>query len=95
METNVSLLLPNDDRLLLKKQKSSNIETELESTIKESTSDLPLGKALNLLVHIHGHIFDKAINTIRHATPAELTVHSIECKIQTTMLPHHVLNVKH
>ncbi|KAG2196055.1 hypothetical protein INT47_008149 [Mucor saturninus] len=71
-------LSPDDDRLLLTKPRSSNNENELEAAIKDSTSDLPLGKSLYLLVHVHGHVFDKAMTTIRQATPAELTVHSIE-----------------
>jgi hypothetical protein len=53
---------------------------ELEETMKESTSDLPLGKALHLLVNIHGHIFDKAVNTIKEFTPEELTIKTVESK---------------
>lgn len=70
----------NDDSLLLEKNGQSQNENELEVAIKESSSDLPLGKALNLLVHIHSRIFDKAIVTIRESLPAELTIHIIECK---------------
>lgn len=53
---------------------------ELEKTIHESVSDFPLGKALNLLVNIHGHIFDKAVQIVRDSTPTELTVKVIESK---------------
>lgn len=83
----MSILLLNDkneDKLLLKKKVKN--KTELEIAITDSTSNLPLGKALNLLVHIHSRVFDKAIATIRESSPSELTVHIIECKIQTHAL---------
>ncbi|KAI8076271.1 hypothetical protein BDF21DRAFT_66511 [Thamnidium elegans] len=70
----------NDDTLMLERNGllKDNTESELETVIKESTSDLPLGKALNLLLNIHGHVFDKAIGTIRKSTRAELTAQAIE-----------------
>lgn len=72
----------NDDALMLERNGllKNNTENELETVIKESTSDLPLGKALNLLLNIHSHVFDKAIGTIRESTQAELTIQAIECK---------------
>lgn len=72
----------NDDALMLERNGllKDNTESELENVIKESTSDLPLGKALNLLLNIHGHVFDKAISAIRESTQAKLTVQTIECK---------------
>ncbi|GAA5817484.1 hypothetical protein MFLAVUS_011032 [Mucor flavus] len=70
----------NDDALMLERNGllKNNTESELETVIKESTSDLPLGKALNLLLNIHSRVFDKAIGTIRESTQAELTVQAIE-----------------
>lgn len=72
----------NDDALMLERNGliQTKTENELETIIKESTSDLPLGKALNLLLNIHARVFDKAITTVRESTPAELAIQSIECK---------------
>lgn len=78
-----SLLLERNN--LLKKSHANQGVSELENAIKESTADLPLGKALNLLVNIHNHIFDKAVSTIRESTPAELTLKAIESKIQSML----------
>lgn len=72
----------NDDALMLERNGllKNSTESELETVIKESTSDIPLGKALNLLLNIHSQVFDKAIHTIRESTQAELTIQAIECK---------------
>lgn len=73
----------NEDALMMERTGLLNSHepiNELEETIKESVSDLPLGKALHLLVNIHGHIFDKAVNVMRESSPAELTLKAIESK---------------
>ncbi|KAI9348898.1 hypothetical protein BD770DRAFT_164236 [Pilaira anomala] len=70
----------NDDALMLERNGliQAKTESELETVIKESTSDLPLGKALNLLLNIHARVFDKAVTTVRESAPAELAIQSIE-----------------
>jgi hypothetical protein len=59
---------------------------ELEKTLQESTSDLPLNKALHLLLHVHGHVFDKAVTGITEtSSPAELMLKKTECKLYTAL----------
>jgi hypothetical protein len=55
---------------------------ELKKSLQESTSDLPLNKALHLLIHVHAHVFDKAVTSITKASsPAELMIKKTECKL--------------
>ncbi|CAO3634881.1 unnamed protein product [Mucor hiemalis] len=75
----------NEESVIVKKTTILNKDAtqepalhELEKTIHKSVSDFPLGKALNLLVNIHGHIFDKAVQIVRDSTPTELTMKVIE-----------------
>lgn len=85
MSTSLLLDRDNEEPLIVEQTKILNKDAthepalqELENTIHDSVSDFPLGKALNLLVNIHGHIFDKAVQIIRESTPTELTVKAIE-----------------
>lgn len=87
MSTSLLLDRDNEEPLIVEQTKILNKDAthepalqELENTIHDSVSDFPLGKALNLLVNIHGHIFDKAVQVIRESTPTELTVKVIESK---------------
>jgi hypothetical protein len=53
---------------------------ELEKSIHETTIDLPLGKALHLLLNVHRQVFDKAATSIQKSTTAELAIKSSECR---------------
>ncbi|KAI8364563.1 hypothetical protein BD560DRAFT_164355 [Blakeslea trispora] len=44
---------------------SDSVSQELKESVETAVGDLPLGKALHLLLHVHNHVFDKAIETIR------------------------------
>lgn len=66
------------DIFLLNRKKRES-ESELEKLHKETIPDIPLSKALHLLVNVHGRVFDKAISTIRQSSPLELSVKIGEC----------------
>ncbi|CEP13984.1 hypothetical protein [Parasitella parasitica] len=51
---------------------------ELEKSVQEATADLPLGKALHLLLHVHGQVFDKAVLAIQNSTAEELAIKVVE-----------------
>lgn len=60
---------------------------ELEKSLEESTSDLALNKALHLLLHVHGHVFDKAVTSITQVnSQAELLIKKTECKTFLSLL---------
>jgi hypothetical protein len=79
-ENEEALLLERNG--LLNNSKISKSAQEFETAMINSTSDLPLGKALNLLVNVHSHVLDKAISTIQESSPNELTLKILECKCQ-------------
>ncbi|KAI8350928.1 hypothetical protein EDC96DRAFT_519232 [Choanephora cucurbitarum] len=54
--------------------KNDSVTRELEESIETAVSDLPLGKALHLLLHVHSHVLDKAFETIRSSDPAHLLI---------------------
>lgn len=83
------LSLENEDQpsilerngLLYKEKENKNQPLkELEEAIKESTSDLPVGKAIHLLLHVHGQVFDKAIKYLKESTPNEHVLLMADCK---------------
>ncbi|KAL9548394.1 hypothetical protein MBANPS3_005703 [Mucor bainieri] len=52
---------------------------ELKKSIQETTADMPLGKALHLLLNVHGQVFDKAVSSIqKSATAAEIAIRTAE-----------------
>ncbi|KAI9470751.1 MAG: hypothetical protein EXX96DRAFT_490804 [Benjaminiella poitrasii] len=66
---------------------------DLEKTIREYTSDLPLGKAIYLLLNIHGHVFDKAVISIKEATSPEILIKMSESPtIRAILSIEHYLN---
>lgn len=71
------------ERNVLIHEKDTTIDpfiNELGKSIHETTIDLPLGKALHLLLNVHGQVFDKAVASIQKSTTAELAIKSAECR---------------
>ncbi|KAI8997391.1 hypothetical protein BDB01DRAFT_34574 [Pilobolus umbonatus] len=56
---------------LLGQQKEVEI---FEKALGENVGDLPLGKALHLLLHVHSHVFDNAVNILQQSDLLELTL---------------------
>ncbi|KAI8641797.1 hypothetical protein BD408DRAFT_202394 [Parasitella parasitica] len=86
------LLLDNDDnepsrileRNILINEKNNardSFVNEVEKSIHEATTDLSLGKALHLLLHVHGQVFDKAVLSIQNSTAEELAIKVTESLI--------------
>ncbi|GAN07701.1 hypothetical protein MAM1_0172d07203 [Mucor ambiguus] len=52
---------------------------ELKKSIQESTADMPLGKALHLLLNVHGQVFERAVSCIlKNSTAAEIAIKTAE-----------------
>ena len=81
-----SLLLDQEEKqtpslLQLKTNgKNDSVARELKESIETAVSDLPLGKALHLLLHVHSHVLDKAFETIRSSDPTHLLIAKADCK---------------
>ncbi|KAI8078967.1 uncharacterized protein B0P05DRAFT_541886 [Gilbertella persicaria] len=71
------MLLDQDQKGLLsirlEREKPGPIQ-ELEKAIEDAVSDLPLGKALHLLLNVHRHVFDKAVDTIQTCDASQLVL---------------------
>lgn len=60
---------------------SGPLVDELKKSIQETTADMPLGKALHLLLNVHGQVFDKAVSSIlKSSTAAEIAIKTAECR---------------
>lgn len=54
---------------------------ELKKSIQETIADMPLGKALHLLLNVHSQVFDKAVSSIlKSSTAAEIAIKTAECR---------------
>lgn len=75
-----SSILERHGLLYTEKENKNKPLQELEEEFKQSTSDLPVGKAIHLILHIHDQVLDKAIQSIKASSPKEHILLMAECK---------------
>ncbi|KAF1804576.1 hypothetical protein V8B55DRAFT_1499181 [Mucor lusitanicus] len=74
-ENNASKILERNGLIDEKDSAKDPLVDELKKSIQETTADLPLGKALHLLLNVHGQVFDKAVSSIQKcSTAAEIAI---------------------
>lgn len=80
-ENNASKILERNGLIDEKDSAKDPLVDELKKSIQETTADLPLGKALHLLLNVHGQVFDKAVSSIQKcSTAAEIAIKIAECR---------------
>ncbi|KAL7313618.1 hypothetical protein PS15m_007342 [Mucor circinelloides] len=77
-ENNASKILERNGLIDEKDAANDPLADELKKSIQETTADMPLGKALHLLLNVHGQVFDKAVSFLQSSTAAEIAIKTAE-----------------
>jgi len=79
-ENNASNILERNGLMDEKDAAKDPLADELKKSIQETTADMPVGKALHLLLNVHGQVFDKAVSFLQSSTAAEIVIKAAECR---------------